>query len=138
MIIKYQTLEHLKVTNSDKLNYETRILTLTKEKDSLENSRDSYMYKLKAYKRDYDLDYDGLEDLEQGEPTKLIPMIAEALFPKLPPSVKEILGKDGIEDAIFKYVGDNPDKLGSWIDKFIPKASGSETNSTQVLKSTYL
>jgi len=137
MVIKYQTLEHSKVTNADKLNYETKILQLTKDKDSLENSRDSYMYKLKALKRDYDLDFSDLE-LEEGESGKLIPEIAQALYPKLPKSVKELLGKSEIEEAIFKFIGDNPDKLSTWIEKFIPKKDqGSSKNST-VLQESYI
>ncbi len=125
------------VTSDQKANYETKILELTRNFNSMENSRDGYRQKLYALKRDYDLDYSDL-DLEQEEPAKLIPTIAEAMFPKMPQSVKEILGKEGIEEAIFKYVGDNPDKLGSWIEKFIPKKEGSASNSAPVLKESYL
>jgi len=137
MLIKYQTLEHQKVTNADKLNFESKILHLTKERDSLENSRDSYMYKLKAMKRDYDLDFSDLE-IEDGEPGKIIPEIAAALFPKLPKSVKELLGKDEIEEAIFKFIGENPEKLGTWIDRFIPKKDQGSSKNTTVLSETYI
>lgn len=138
LVIKYQTLEHAKVTNSDKLNYETKILNLTKERDSLENSRDSYMYKLKALKRDYEFDFSDLELEDQEEPSKLIPTIAEALYPKMPKSMKELLGKDEIEEAIFKFIGDNPEKLGSWIDKFIPKKNEGSSKNTTVLQEKYI
>jgi len=144
-IIGYKALKHwlaadtAKSTNSDKLAYETRILQLQKDFDGMENSRNGYRQKLGVLKKDYDLDFSDLELDDEGEPTKLIPTIVESMFGKLSPSVKAALGKDELLDGVLKHFTEQPENLQYWIDKFVPKKdSGSDTNTTQVLKSTYL
>jgi len=132
----YLTIENQKSTSSEKANFENEIRDLKNNLLSITNSRNGLRTRMNILKNEYDLDYSDLE-LEEGETTKLIPEIAEALFPKLPPSVKQLLGKDGIEEAIFKYIGDNPDKLGTWINKFIPKKEVQDQRQI-VLKETYI
>lgn len=88
-------------------------------------------------RKDYDIDWSELELDENEDSAKLIPSIAEALFPKLPKSVKEILGKEEIEEGIFKFIEKNPDKLGDWISKIFPKDSEKGTSTTK-LQETYL
>jgi len=134
---RYLTIEHQKTTSSDRANFENTILNLKKEVNELDSSRRNYKYKYNAMKKDYDIEWDDLEIPENAENDKIIPMIAEALFPKMPKSMKELLGKDGIEDAIFKFVGENPDRIGSWVEKFIPKKE-AQGSSTPKLTESYL
>jgi len=144
-LIAFKSLKHYlaadtaKTTNSDKLAYETRILQLQRDGDAMENSRNGYRQKLTAMKKDYDLDYSDLELDEQGEPAALLPKILESVTGKLPPSLKELLGKDEILETISKHFLDKPENLQYWIDKFVPKKdTGSDSSTTQVLKSSYL
>jgi len=140
----YLTIEHQKTTSDDRNRYENTILNLKKELVEVEGSRRNYKAKITAMRNSYDLDYDDdeLMDLLTGdakEEEKLIPAIASAMFPKLPKSVKEILGRDEIESGIFKAIEKNPGMLGDWISKFIPKNDAAESSSTtQVLKEKYM
>jgi len=133
----YLTIEHQKTTSSERNTYENTILNLKKELVETEGSRRNYKAKLNLLRKDYDIDWGDLELDENEESSKLIPSIAEALFPKLPKSVKEILGKEEIEEGIFKFIEKNPDKLGDWISKIFPKDT-TQSSSTPKLQEKYL
>jgi len=133
----YLTIEHQKTNSQDRANFENQILMLKKELIETDSSRRNYKAKLNLLRKDYDIDWSELELDENEDSAKLIPSIAEALFPKLPKSVKEILGKEEIEEGIFKFIEKNPDKLGDWITKIFPKDT-SKGSSTPKLQETYL
>jgi len=137
---KYLTHEGIKVTNDQKAHYENQILTLTKNYESMENSRDGYRQKYKFMQKNYDIELDDDDEIsEDGEVNDIIPEIAGAIWPKMPPKIKELLGKEEFQDAIFKVAEKNVDKIPDWIEKFVTKPKeGSTSNNSKVLTETYL
>jgi len=137
---KYLTHEGIKVTNDQKALYENQIITLTKNFESMENSRDGYRQKFKYLQKNYDIELDEDDEIsEEGEISDIIPEIAGALFPKMPPKLKALLGKEELQDAIFKVAEKNADKIPEWIERFVTKPKeGSPSNKTNVLKESYI
>ena len=130
----------VKITNEQKVNYDTKLMNLAKAYQSMENSRDGYRQKYKFIHKNYDLDYDDLEwDLEDdGEDLKLSEL-ARSIYPKLPPSLAKLIDKDEFQNAIIKTVEKKPDIITTFIDKFINKPSeGSTSNSAPRLEEKYL
>ncbi len=134
----YLHIEHQKTTSSDRANFENQILNLKKEINELDSSRRNYKYKLNALRRDFDFDFEDM-DLDQDQDNeKLIPAIAEAMFPQIPKSLKHLLGKQEIEEGIFKFVEKNPDRIGTWIESFIKPKEQQQSTSTPKLQESYL
>ena len=135
---RYLKHEAMIVTSDQKANFEKKILDLSTENTSLENSRNGYKQKLNFIKNNSDIFFDDDELLQDATMTeeKIIPAIASALFPKLPTKVKELLGNEDIEKAIFGAAEKNPELISKWVGKFFSKKD--ETPGTQVLKEKYL
>jgi len=138
---KYLTHETVKVTNDQKALYEHKILQYQQNFEKMENSRDGYRQKYKHLQNNYDIDLDDDEISDEGEMSDIIPEIASALFPKMPPKLKELLGKEELQNAIFKVAEKNADKIPDWIAKYVNKTSdsdGSNSNKSDVLKEQYI
>jgi len=136
---RYLTLENLKTTSDQKATYEAKVLDLDSKLTVMENSRNGYKQKLNYLKNNTDIFFDDDEliddpTIEQGD---LIPAIVSALFPKMPKKLTELLGREDIQDAIFKVAEKNPDKISEWVGKFFSKKDEPQTQ-TQVLKEKYL
>jgi len=139
ILSRYLILEHSKTTSDQKATYEAKIIDLANKYTAMENSRDGYRWKLKSFKENYDVMFDDDEliddpTIEQGE---LIPAIASALFPKMPKKLTALLGREDIQDAIFKVAEKNPDKISEWVGKFFSKKDEPQSKTT-VLKENYL
>lgn len=136
---KYLSFEGVKVSNDQKARYETVIVGLQKNLESMENSRDGYRQKFKHLQNNWDIDIDDDEISEEGEVNDIIPEIVGAIFPKMPPKLKALLGKEELQDVIFKVAEKNADKIPDWIEKFVlKKDEGSSSNKGNVLKETYI
>jgi len=128
------------ITTSDqKAAYENKILNLSTELDSITNSRNGYKQKLNFLKTNYDFEFDEDEMLSDPsvEEDKIIPAIASAIFPKMPGKLKELLGNEDIEKAIFGAAEKNPKLIGEWVSKFFSKKEEPKS-ITNVLKEKYL
>jgi len=139
ILSRYLILEHSKTTSDQKATYEAKIIDLSNKYTAMENSRDGYRWKLKSFKENYDVMFDDDEliddpTIEQGD---LIPAIATALFPKMPKKLTSLLGREDIQDAIFKVAEKNPDKISEWVGKFFSKKDEPQSKTT-VLKENYL
>jgi len=136
---RYYHNETIKQTSEDKIKFESKIKILENDNTVLENSRNGYRQKYNKLKWNYDIDLDDIElDEDEEDETKIIPALAEALFPKLPPKLKEILGKDEMEQVLFKVAEKNADKIPQWIEKYLFKDKGSSSNTAPKLTETYL
>jgi len=135
---RYLTLENLKTTSDQRAAYEKKILDLTNNLTSMENSRNGYKQKFNYVRSNYDVMFDDDELLDDPtiEQDDLVPAIAKALFPKMPKKFTELLGREDIQDAIFKVAEKNPDKITEWVGKFFSKTE--EKPKTQVLAEKYL
>jgi len=136
---KYLTLEHNKATTDQKATYEKKIMEDTMLISTLESSNRNYKFKVKALRDNYDIDFDDDELLTDAtiEQEELIPAIAQALYPKMPKKMLELLGRDDIQDALFKVAEKNPDKISDWVGKFFSKKTEPEPKTT-VLTQKYL
>ena len=83
---------------------------------------------------DHELDY---EDMEGDEEFKLSD-IATAVYPKIPPSLKNLIDKEEFQNAIIKTVEKKPDILNTFIDKFLTKPKEDAAPQQQVVPSDYL
>jgi len=136
---RYLTLENLKTTSDQKATYEAKVLDLTNNLTTMENSRNGYKQKFNYLRSNYDIMFDDDElvddpTIEQGD---LVPAIAKALFPKMPKKFTELLGREDIQEAIFNVAAKNPDKIGDWVSKWFSKKDAPESK-TQVLKENYI
>jgi len=136
---RYLTLENLKTTSDQKASYESKILDLSNNLTTMENSRNGYKQKFNYLRGNYDIMFDEdelLDDptIDQGD---LVPAIAKALFPKMPKKFTELLGRDDIQEAIFNVAAKNPDKIGDWVSKWFSKKDEPESKTT-VLKEHYI
>jgi len=136
---RYMALENLKTTSDQKATYESKVLDLTNKYTAMENSRDGYKQKLNFLRNNYDVMFDENELLDDPtiEQQDLIPAIANALFPKMPKKFAELLGREDLQDAIFKVIEKNPDKVTEWVSKYFSKKDEQQSKTT-VLKETYL
>lgn len=136
---RYLKHEAMIVTSDQKANFETKIRGLEDELITTTNSRNGYKQKLNFIKDHSDIFFDDDELLDDPsiEETKVIPAIAQAIFPKLPKKLKELLGNEDIEKAIFGAAEKNPELISSWVGKFFSKKDEPESK-TKVLKETYL
>jgi len=136
---RYLKHETMVVSNDQKANFENKVRGLEDELISTVNSRNGYKQKLNLLKNSFDIEFDDDELLSDPtvEQEKIIPAIASALFPKMPPKLKELLGKDEIESAIFGAAEKNPELIGKWVGKFFSKKDEPQSKTT-VLKETYL
>jgi len=136
---RYMTLENLKTTSDQKSTYEAKVLDLSNKLVSIENSRDGYRQKLNFLRSNYDVMFDEDELLDDPtiEQQDLVPAIANALFPKMPKKLTELLGREDLQEAIFKVIEKNPDKVTEWVSKFFSKKDAPESKTT-VLKESYL
>jgi len=130
------------VTSESKTNYEHMLHNLKLELIGVTNSRNGYKQKFNFIKNNADIFFDEEElfeeDIDPGD-EKILPAIATAMYPKLPKKVKDLLGRDDIENAILKVAGDNPDKIADWVGKFFTKEKKSETQQgPPKLNETYL
>jgi len=136
---RYLTLEHNKATADQKATYEKKIMDQETSITSMEQSIKNYRWKVKHLRDDYDIDFDDDELLSDAtiEQEQLIPAIAQALYPKMPKKMLSLLGREDIQDALFKVAEKNPDKISDWVTKFFSKKEES-TSTTQVLKEKYI
>jgi len=139
ILSRYMALENLKTTSDQKATYETKVLDLGNKLVSMENSRDGYRQKLNFLRQNYDVMFDEDELLDDPtiEQQDLVPAIANALFPKMPKKLTELLGREDLQDAIFKVIEKNPDKVTDWVSKFFSKKDEPQSKTT-VLKENYL
>jgi len=139
IISRYMALENLKTTSDQKSTYEAKVLDLSNKLVSIENSRDGYRQKLNFLRNNYDVMFDEEEMLDDPtiEQQDLVPAIANALFPKMPKKLTELLGREDLQEAIFKVIEKNPDKVTDWVSKFFSKKDEAQTKTT-VLKENYL
>jgi len=126
-------------TSEQKATYENKILNLSTNLEAITNSRNGYKQKLNFLKNNYDFEFDESELLDDPgvEEGKIIPAIASAIFPKMPGKLKELLGNEDIEKAIFGAAEKNPKLIGEWVGKFFSKKEETKS-TTQVLKEKYL
>jgi len=136
---RYLTLEHNKATTDQKATYEKKIMDQNQSISELESSNRNYKFKVKALRDNYDIFFDDDELLTDAtiEQEQLIPAIAEALYPKMPKKMLELLGRDDIQDALFKVAEKNPDKISDWVGKFFSKKEEPQSKTT-VLNEKYL
>ena len=135
---KYLTLEHNKATADQKATFEKKIMDQGNSITSMEQSIKNYRWKVKNLRDNYDIYFDDEEFVDGNVQTdELIPAIAEALYPKMPKKMLELLGRDDIQDAIFKVAEKNPDKISEWVGKFFSKKDKPESKTT-VLKEKYI
>jgi len=136
---RYLTLENLKTTSDQKATYESKILDLTNKYTTMENSRDGYRQKVNYLRQNYDIMFDDEELLDDPtiEQDDLIPAIATALFPKIPKKLSALLGREDIQDAIFKVAEKNPERITEWVGKFFSKKDEPQSKTT-VLQEKYL
>jgi len=139
LVSRYLTLENLKTTSDQKASYESKITDLSAKYQSMENSRDGYRQKVNYLRSNYDIMFDEDEMLDDPtiEQQDLVPAIASALFPKMPKKLTELLGREDLQEAIFKVVEKNPDKVTDWVSKFFSKKDEPQSKTT-VLKENYL
>jgi len=139
ILSRYMTLENLKTTSDQKATYESKVLDLSNKLVTMENSRDGYRQKVNYLRNNYDIMFDEDELLDDPtiEQKDLVPAIAEAIFPKMPKKFAELLGREDLQEAIFKVIEKNPDKVTDWVSKFFSKKEESQS-TTKVLKETYL
>ena len=96
--------------------------------------------RLVKYKQNYDLDYSDLEldeNFEDEDENFKLSDLAKTIYPKLPPSLGNLIDKEEFHNAIIKTVEKKPDLLNTFIDKFIPKPE-SKTTPQQVIPTEYL
>lgn len=139
ILSRYLTLENLKTTSDQKATYESKVLDLSNKLVSIENSRDGYRQKLNYLRNNHDIMFDEDELLDDPtiEQEDLIPAIATALFPKMPKKFAELLGREDLQEAIFKVIEKNPDKVTDWVSKYFSKKDEPQSKTT-VLKENYL
>jgi len=139
LVSRYMALENLKTTSDQKSTYEAKVLDMGNKLVTMENSRDGYRQKLNFLRTNYDVMFDEDELLDDPtiEQQDLVPAIANALFPKMPKKLTELLGREDLQDAIFKVIEKNPDKVTDWVGKFFSKKEESQSKTT-VLKENYL
>jgi len=129
------------ITSESKTNYENLLHNLKLELVAITNSRNGYKQKFNFIKNNADIFFDEEElfdeDIDPGD-EKILPAIATAMYPKLPKKVKDLLGREDIENALLKVAGDNPDKIADWVQKFFTKDKKTETAAEIKLKETYL
>jgi len=129
------------VTSDSKTKYESMIHGLKLELVAAVNSRNGYKQRFNFIKNNADIFFDEEElfdeDVDPGD-EKILPAIASALYPKLPKKVKDLLGREDIENALLKVAGDNPDKIADWVQKFFTKEKKSEAPGPAKLNETYL
>jgi len=129
------------VSSESKTKYEHMIQNLKLELINTTNSRNGYKQKFNFIKNNADIFFDEEElfddDIDPGD-EKILPAIAGALYPKLPKKVKDLLGREDIENALLKVAGDNPDKIADWVQKFFTKEKKAEPTGTPKLNETYL
>jgi len=105
------------------------------------NSRNGYKQRFNFIKNNADIFFDEEEllddDIDPGD-EKILPAIAGALYPKLPKKVKDLLGREDIENALLKVAGDNPDRIADWVQKFFTKDKKAEAPGPAKLSETYL
>lgn len=129
------------VTSESKTKYEHMIQNLKLELVSVTNSRNGYKQRFDFVRKNADIFFDDDEllddDIDPGD-EKILPAIASALYPKLPKKLKDLLGREDIENALLKVAGDNPDRIADWVQKFFLKDKKSEQSSPPKLNETYL
>jgi len=129
------------VTSESKTRYEQMIQNFKMELINMTNSRNGYKQKFNFIKNNADIFFDEEElfddDIDPGD-EKIIPAIATAMFPKLPKKLKDLLGREDIENALLKVAGDNPDRIADWVGKFFTKDKKVEAPGPPKLSETYL
>jgi len=137
-LTRYLKHEAMIVTSDQKATYEKKVMDLTGALTTMEASRNGYRFKVKALRDNYDIEFGDDEFLDGNVQTdELIPAIAQAIYPKMPKKMLELLGRDDIQDAIFKVAEKNPDKISEWVGKFFSKKEEPESK-TNVLNEKYL
>jgi len=126
-----------KVKNEKSVSHQLEIAKLHQELETINNSNRNYIYKIRKMRENYDLDYDDIEVPEDQEDFKLSDL-ATSIYPKLPPSLANLIDKEEFQSAIAKTLEKSPEILNVFVDKFLGKGAGSETNSSRKLEETYL
>lgn len=95
----------------------------------------------KTLHENYDMDYGKMnfdDNLEGEDENFKLSDLAKTIYPKLPPSLGNLIDKEEFHNAIIKTVEKKPDLLNTFIDKFISKPKENATTPQQVLQSEYL
>jgi len=127
-----------KVKHAISVDLQLEAAKLHQQIEQLANSNRNYVYKIRKMRDNYELDYDDVEVEDDQEEFKLSDL-ATSIYPKLPPSLANLIDKEEFQNAIVKTVEKSPQILDVFVEKFLKgKTDGSTTNSSTVLKETYL
>jgi len=116
-------------------------LILENRIDELKNSNRNYIYKLKKWRDNYELDYDDIDadGFENDNEEFKLSSIATAIYPKLPPSLANLIDKEEFQTAIANTVTKRPEILEIFVNKFLGKESASSpTSNTPQLTERYI
>ena len=94
----------------------------------------------KTLHENYEMDYDKMnfdDNLEGEDEDFKLSDLAKTIYPKLPPSLSNLIDKEEFHNAILKTVEKKPDLLNTFIDKFISKPE-AKASPQQVIESGYI
>jgi len=119
------------------------IMKLKLLEKNYQNLINQQRFKLKKMRRDYDIDFDdeeldGLEYDEEKENSLDLSELAKTIYPKLPPSIANLLDKEEFQTAILKTIEKKPDIINMFIDKFMKKDSQVSDHKVNQLQEAYL
>jgi len=127
-----------KVKHSKSVDHQLAEAKLHQEIEVLNNSNRNYVYKIRKLRDNYELDFDDVEVEDDQDEFKLSDL-ATSIYPKLPPSLANLIDKEEFQNAIVKTVEKSPQILDVFVEKFLKgKTDGSQTNSSTKLVETYL
>ena len=144
-IIGYKVFKQWNSTEAEKVKMEDRIDTIkmhSKQRIAeLENSNRNYIYKMRKYRENYDLQFDDEELQEmpsEDEEDFNLSDLAKVVYPKIPPAVSKLIDKEEFQNAILKTMEKKPDLITNFIDKYMNKTEkSSDQGSTNKLQETY-
>jgi len=117
-------------------------LTILREKlHRSNNNHEQTKHKLRKIRVGYDIDYDDIDedDFEGDKDNEFkISDLAKTIYPKIPPSLSNLIDKEEFQNAIIKTVEKKPDILNTFLDKFINKKDAESNQPINKLQETYL
>lgn len=134
----YFSTETHRITENLKSKDNAIIQDLELKLNRVQNANAQVKHKLRKIRDSYDLDYDDIDyDAEEESDFKLSEL-AKSIYPKLPPSLANLIDKDEFQNAILKTVEKKPDILNTFVNKFLGSKSEEETTTSNKLQETYL
>lgn len=137
---KYNTTELEKEKLRHKTEESTRMIELQATNAKYLSNWTSASNRIKKLRENYDIDYNKMdfdEDFEDESDEFKLSDLAKTIYPKLPPSLGNLIDKEEFHNAIIKTVEKKPDLLNTFIDKFITKPA-AKASPQQVIQSEYL